>query len=449
MLLCHCITSLRNKQITVAKSAIELNLANAEASCQQLFVLNIDDYHDLHESCQPNAISLSRIAHMATLLINTSSNIAPISFFSINNYSVHNPNGIEAFIIKEVSFIRRAISNKMRLGTQSQISDYILHIVPILGPLHVFGKKRNLAAKPKPWKINLLLYLANTEWNLVKDLIFLRFTQSKNVGYRTFIDLLDNQIPSTLDVYSNLFRGNHFEEYLETIFRLWTVMLRSQPFISDIQYWRNYQHPIINLLKTELRILDEYPVENFHSLVISLYQKKAEYDDKGNCNFLLDFFEKLWINKEKWSVKIEGKKIKKEIYFFSPLTKGFSKGALPSGYHTSHPPNQDIFSCGHAYHDQCFINMGLKCIYYLEYFYSEIEKLSKSYNERLEMNINLEEFEEPTQKNEEDELSDDTDEFQNNNTIDEGLTKAILEFSKKTSKIQTHPVFQDITNIII
>lgn len=38
-------------------------------------------------------------------------------------------------------------------------------------------------------------------------------------------------------------------------------------FISDIQYWRNYQHPIINLLKTELRILDEYPVENFHSLV--------------------------------------------------------------------------------------------------------------------------------------------------------------------------------------
>ncbi|PKY14265.1 hypothetical protein RhiirB3_519468 [Rhizophagus irregularis] len=406
MLLCHCITSLRNKQITVAKSAIELNLANAEASCQQLFVLNIDDYHDLHESCQPNAISLSRIAHMATLLINTSSNIAPISFFSINNYSVHNPN-------------------------------------------EVFGKKRNLAAKPKPWKINLLLYLANTEWNLVKDLIFLRFTQSKNVGYRTFIDLLDNLIPSTLDVYSNLFRGNHFEEYLETIFRLWTVMLRSQPFISDIQYWRNYQHPIINLLKTELRILDEYPVENFHSLVISLYQKKAEYDDKGNCNFLLDFFEKLWINKEKWSVKIEGKKIKKEIYFFSPLTKGFSKGALPSGYHTSHPPNQDIFSCGHAYHDQCFINMGLKCIYYLEYFYSEIEKLSKSYNERLEMNINLEEFEEPTQKNEEDELSDDTDEFQNNNTIDEGLTKAILEFSKKTSKIQTHPVFQDITNIII
>ncbi|CAI2201685.1 9367_t:CDS:2, partial [Funneliformis geosporum] len=34
-------------------------------------------------------------------------------------------------------YISRAIVNKMKLGIQSQISDYILHIVPILGPLHV------------------------------------------------------------------------------------------------------------------------------------------------------------------------------------------------------------------------------------------------------------------------------------------------------------------------
>jgi len=38
---------------------------------------------------------------MATLLINTSSNITPIPFFSNNNHSVHNPNGIEASVIKE------------------------------------------------------------------------------------------------------------------------------------------------------------------------------------------------------------------------------------------------------------------------------------------------------------------------------------------------------------
>ncbi len=79
----------------------------------------------------------------------------------------------------------------MQLGVQSWVSEYILFMVPILGSLHVslntwetcfllfhpffnqlykvFGKKCNLAAKPKLWRINLLLYLANTEWILIKE----------------------------------------------------------------------------------------------------------------------------------------------------------------------------------------------------------------------------------------------------------------------------------------
>ncbi|CAI2201295.1 17559_t:CDS:2, partial [Funneliformis geosporum] len=44
-----------------------------------------------------------------------------------------------------------------------------------------------------------------------------------------------------------------------------------------------------------------------------------------------------------WIVKYEGKKVKKQTYYFPPLTKGFSERALPTGYHTSHPPNQDTF----------------------------------------------------------------------------------------------------------
>jgi len=37
--------------------------------------------------------------------------------------------------------------------------------------------------------------------------------------------------------------------------------------ISDIQYWTFIQHPIINILKNNLQMFDEYPVENFHSLI--------------------------------------------------------------------------------------------------------------------------------------------------------------------------------------
>ena len=70
----------------------------------------------------------------------------------------------------------------------------------------IFGKKRNLAAKPKPWRINLLLYLAHVSWSIVKPHIVARFGQSKDIGYCTFIDLLDNLVPTTLDAYAILFR---------------------------------------------------------------------------------------------------------------------------------------------------------------------------------------------------------------------------------------------------
>ncbi|CAI2199988.1 16174_t:CDS:2, partial [Funneliformis geosporum] len=77
-----------------------------------------------------------------------------------------------------------------------------------------------------------------------------------------------------------------------------------------------------------------------------------------------------------WIVKYEGKKVKKQTYYFPPLTKGFSERALPTGYHTSHPPNQDTF-------------------------------------------CDWEEFEDTTHKNEEDTLLDEAEEFQSISTIDE------------------------------
>ena len=38
-------------------------------------------------------------------------------------------------------------------------------------------------------------------------------------------------------------------------------------FLSDIQYWTKLNHPILSILKSHLNAFDEYPVENFHSLV--------------------------------------------------------------------------------------------------------------------------------------------------------------------------------------
>ena len=39
------------------------------------------------------------------------------------------------------------------------------------------------------------------------------------------IDLLDNLILAALDIYAILFRSGLFEEYIETIFQIWTFAL--------------------------------------------------------------------------------------------------------------------------------------------------------------------------------------------------------------------------------
>ena len=62
-------------------------------------MLNVDDYHNLHQLRIPSITSISQISHiMATLLIN---NIVapPIPILSSANSSIHNPNGVKATLL--------------------------------------------------------------------------------------------------------------------------------------------------------------------------------------------------------------------------------------------------------------------------------------------------------------------------------------------------------------
>ncbi|RIB05048.1 hypothetical protein C2G38_2281924 [Gigaspora rosea] len=71
----------------------------------------------------------------------------------------------------------------------------------------VFGKKK-LAKKPRPWRVNLLLELARNGWLIIKDKIIEKFGRAcKNIEYRAIVDLFDNLVPATLDVYAILFQS--------------------------------------------------------------------------------------------------------------------------------------------------------------------------------------------------------------------------------------------------
>jgi hypothetical protein len=187
-----------------------------------------------------------------------------------------------------------------KIDSQYFIPAGINSFVLILGPLHVslnnrehvliiyytffqklfhsvFGKRKVLAKKPKPWRINLLLDLAYNGWCKIRDIIIIKFGQTcKDIEYRMVIDLLDNVIPATLDVYAILFRSGSFNEYIETIFRIWTFALRWKQhnynkaplaFLSDVFYWQDTNHPFAEAIKLFLVNFNDYFVENMHSKI--------------------------------------------------------------------------------------------------------------------------------------------------------------------------------------
>ncbi|PKC09312.1 hypothetical protein RhiirA5_127629 [Rhizophagus irregularis] len=197
-------------------------------------------------------------------------------------------------------FIRKALTHLHALGLQSAIPKEIESFIPMLGPLHlslnsrehvmiihhsffeqmfhfVFGKNKKLAKKPKPWRINLLLELTRSGWVKIKNEVMQKFGSTcKDVEYRTVIDLLDNLIPATLDVYAVLFRSGSFEEYVETVFRIWTFALRWKRknynkapliFLSDLFYWQDNHHPFADAIKNYLPCFNDYYVENTHSRI--------------------------------------------------------------------------------------------------------------------------------------------------------------------------------------
>ena len=90
------------------------------------------------------------------------------------------------------------------------------------------------------------------------------------------IDLLDNIIPATLDIYAILFRSGLYDEYIKTIFRIQTFALKWSrknynkaplAFLSDIFYQIDKKHPFNETIKNYLVHFNDYYVENIHSRI--------------------------------------------------------------------------------------------------------------------------------------------------------------------------------------
>ncbi|CAJ0843986.1 8578_t:CDS:2, partial [Entrophospora sp. SA101] len=276
-------------------------------------------------------------------------------------------------------YIRSAITQKI-LKLNNNIPDQITKLVPLI----------DLGERIFPCKINLLLYLSYGGWKLVRQEILKKFKLCKDIEYATSIDLLDNIIPSVLDIYGVLFRGGFFDEYIETLFRVWTFMARFKrknydkailAFLSDIFYWNQINHPIYNFIRQYLSLFHDSYVENFHSLLCRytsdkgfdpkrlrrdalvidtekhnnnflnafVEKKKYPYSKKNidcmlerSAIFLLQYFESVWNNLGK-TQKLTKRKANEKQYYDLPTMGKLWEVALPTAFLSSHIPNTQKF----------------------------------------------------------------------------------------------------------
>jgi hypothetical protein len=142
----------------------------------------------------------------------------------------------------------------------------------------IFGTRKDLGKKPRPWRIDLILHIIRVTWFDIVDVVYLKFGHiCKNVEFLYLIDLFSNLIPLVLDIYAVHHREGNWPAYEEACIRCWSdLFLRFDQrnykraplmFFSDIFYWMKINHPMINLVTNNLALLSDCPVEIVHSII--------------------------------------------------------------------------------------------------------------------------------------------------------------------------------------
>ena len=184
-----------------------------------------------------------------------------------------------------------------QLAYNAELHSPLRNTTPTMGPLHVslnaqenvvrkfiiffqrfyhrlFNKQ--LPLKPKPWRVTLLLELLYGGWTIIRPAVLARLRRFKDIQFLTLLNLVDHYSPLTLAIYSIYFKSNAFLLYNKAMMQVWVMYFVFQRrhydksplvWLANVAHWRNTNPPLYNLLENSLHVFDEYPVENFHSLI--------------------------------------------------------------------------------------------------------------------------------------------------------------------------------------
>jgi len=410
-------------------------------------------------------------------------------------------------------YVRCAISSCLNSGNRFELSPLLPHIVPMIGPLHVslnsretvfmfnyaffnqlycevYMKKRPLAKKPRPYRINLLLELAVSGWNMIRTDVINKFRSCKDIEVRYLLDLLDNITPLVLDFYPLIFRSGHWPAYMDALFRAWTLFFRygrkhynklPLAFFSDVFYWFNTQHPMAQVIEQNLHLFNDYYVENFHSSLrlqtnefnspdqiiqqaknidqargnntfketfsephnIIYTERELEFMKKRTAAFLLKLFIRVHNNLGKTVIDTSGR-YKQPKYKLPSLETVVDVKVLPLAWNTNFPPKVDKYcdqegcessyafgcnlACGHSYHYECFfINLSGQCHYCHDYLIEGIVNNSRIFQNSISCSRELVLEEDDTEVNVDE--GDDNETFTLDTSIDLTLNNLLSSFN--------------------
>ncbi|PKY33957.1 hypothetical protein RhiirB3_453277 [Rhizophagus irregularis] len=477
---------------------------------EKMFVLNIDDYHNIHRRTTPSLLETHNIFHFVTILLNSNPNISKIPYYS-NNILLHNPKGIDfkliiekfenhfmnqigksyyeqnelwkQFLIEDsyenrienlnvhnydgriqkhqelrslnnsklVDFIlhplhsikdyiecsnvlfkvfersentdyldhyvipiiadwpgqvnlRRAITLRINKGLASGISEQILSLIPMIGPLHISLNSRETLFQTYYFFFEMLYHDLFGDKKVLSQKL-----KQTDAEYRMMIDLLDNSIPLTLDIYAVLFRSGYFEGYLEGVVRIWVLFQRLRRrnynkaplvFLSDVFYWELNNHPMSDTLKNNLPIFNDYFVENFHSSIrnqtvesnnaLQIIQKAKIIDAERYNNS----FKESFINSRNLTIsqdKLNYLEKKVSLFLFSLFDKiyhnigntiqidniKYPSFMLPKKcllFNNIDSSDSIVLICGHGFHKECLALYNGKCSHCFNYLSFGIQK---------------------------------------------------------------------------
>ncbi|CAB4393660.1 unnamed protein product [Rhizophagus irregularis] len=411
--LCYFLASINNKYINSIKADIGSYLQTSDASSssidtlanigfsirrmtvdQKIFILNIDDYHNIHRHNKPTLLETltHNIFHFVTILLNSNSNIAAIPYCS-NNILIHNPKGIdfkliiknfEDFFMKQIG---KSYYEQNELWKQFLIEDSYENRVENLNVHDYDGRIQN-------------------------------HQELRSLNNSKLVDFILHSLYSTKD----------YIECLDILFKVFESSIRSQTVESNTALQIIQKAKIIDVEKNSNLSFKEAFI-NSRNPVIS--QVRLNYLEKKVSLFLFSIFDEIFhnlgntnqVNNNKYSsFALPTFKINVDIKALPLAWNTKSKPSddkdkfwdaekclLSNNNNIDLPNNNVILICGHGFHKECLTLYNDNCNHCFNYLSSEIKKNINSLTERL--NTPLKDNEKPLiEKNANNNINKDIDE---------------------------------------